>query len=199
MELLNCAQIGNTPRVETDNIHIIEESERVDQEVIVQATQIVKQHKKFRNLANSNCFEAQWRDPAIHHVIDWIHWPKDDKMKLAEYLGDFISDYYKCFYTAHQEEFVIQDNLLYIWNTASNSKDSALVFVVPVGKQQTAIDICHRSSGHQGRVHTWSLMKERFWWLGMSQALLKAIANCGGCIQYVAKGQLLSMQPITCT
>ena len=33
----------------------------------------------------------------------------------------------------------------------------------------------------------------------MSQALLKAVANCGKCIQYVAKGQLPPMQPIICT
>ena len=33
----------------------------------------------------------------------------------------------------------------------------------------------------------------------MSQALLKAIANCGRCIQYEAKGQLSPMQPIICT
>ena len=33
----------------------------------------------------------------------------------------------------------------------------------------------------------------------MSQALLKAIANCGRCIQYEAKGQLTPMQPVFCT
>ena len=33
----------------------------------------------------------------------------------------------------------------------------------------------------------------------MSQALLRAIANCGRCIQYEAKGQLPPMQPIICT
>ena len=33
----------------------------------------------------------------------------------------------------------------------------------------------------------------------MSQALLKAIANCRRCIQYEAKGQLPPMQPIICT
>ena len=33
----------------------------------------------------------------------------------------------------------------------------------------------------------------------MSQALLKAIANCRRCIQYEAKGPLLPMQPIICT
>ena len=33
----------------------------------------------------------------------------------------------------------------------------------------------------------------------MSQALLQAVANCGRCIQYKAKGQLPPMQPIICT
>ena len=33
----------------------------------------------------------------------------------------------------------------------------------------------------------------------MSQALLKAVANCERCIQYEAKGQLPRMQPIICT
>ena len=33
----------------------------------------------------------------------------------------------------------------------------------------------------------------------MSQALIKAVANCGQCIQYEAKGQLPPMQPIVCT
>ena len=42
-------------------------------------------------------------------------------------------------------------------------------------------------------------MKERFWWQGMSQALIKVVANCGRCIQYEAKGQLPLMQPIVCT
>ena len=42
-------------------------------------------------------------------------------------------------------------------------------------------------------------MKECFWWQGMSQALIKVVANCGRCIQYEAKGQLPLMQPIVCT
>ena len=197
--MLNCAWIGNTPWVETDNIHIIEEGKQVDQKVTVWATQIMKQHKKFRNLANSDWVKAQGRDPAICHVIDWIHEPKDAKRKLAEYLGNFISDYDKHFYATCQEAFIIQDNLLYIWNTPSNSQDSALVFVVPMAKQRTAIDICHQSTGHQGWDHTLSLMKEGFWWPGMSQALLKVVANCGRCMKYKAKGQLPQMQPIICT
>ena len=65
--------------------------------------------------------------------------------------------------------------------------------------RKASIDGCHGSVAHQGRDCTLSLMKERFWWLGMSQALLKALANCGRCIQYEAKWQLPPMQPIICT
>ena len=110
-----------------------------------------------------------------------------------------ISDYDKRFYVTCQKEFVIHDNLLNVWVTPTNSLDSAPVFVVLMGKCQTAIDVCHCSAGHQGRDQTLSLMTEYFWWPGMSQALIKAVANCGPCIQYEAKGQLPLMQPIVCT
>ena len=73
-ELLNCARNGSTPRAEMANIHVIEEGECVDQEVIVRYTQIVKQHKHFQNLANLDWVEAQSRDPVIPQVIKWINW-----------------------------------------------------------------------------------------------------------------------------
>ena len=71
-ELLNCAWIGNTPRAESDNINVIQEGERVDQEIIVRHTHIVKQHKKFRNLANGSWVAAQNRDPVIPLVKEWV-------------------------------------------------------------------------------------------------------------------------------
>ena len=52
-KLLNYAQNGSAPQAEMANIHVIEEGERVDQEVIVWYTQIMKQHKNFGNLARS--------------------------------------------------------------------------------------------------------------------------------------------------
>ena len=181
------------------NINVIEESERVDQEVIVWYTQIMKQHKNFRNLANLDWVEAQRRDPVIPAVINWIKRPRGDKRTLAEYLTGVASEYEKRFYAACQKEFTVQDNLLYLQATPTDSQESVPVFVVPTNDRQAAIDGCHHSAGHQGQDRTLSLMKERFWWPGMSQALLKAVANCGRCIQYEAKGQLPPMQPIICT
>ena len=118
---------------------------------------------------------------------------------MEEYLAGVASDYEKHFYAALQKEFTIQDNLLYLQATPANSQDMVPVFVVPTVDWQAAIDGCHCSVGYQGRDCTLSLMKERFWWPGMSQALLRAVANCGRCIQYEAKGQLPPMQPIICT
>ena len=177
VELLDYVHASHKPRAETANINVIEESERVDQEVIVRYTQIVKQHKNFRNLANLDWIEAQRRDPVIPTVINWIKRPRWDKRMLAEYLTGVASEYEKHFYAAQQKEFTVQDNLLYLQATPTNSQDSVTVFVVPTNDRQAAINGCHCSAGHQGRDCMLSLMKECFWWPGMSQALLKAIAN----------------------
>ena len=159
----------------------------------------MKQHRNFQNLANQDWVKAQSRDPIIPQVIKWIQRLREDHRKLEEYLARVASNYEKRFYAAWQKEFTLQDNLLYLQVTPTNSQDTVLVFVVPAVDLQAAIDGCHHSAGHQGCDQTLSLMKERFWWPGMSQALLRAVANCGRCIQYEAKGQLPPMQPIICT
>ena len=132
----------------------------MDQEVIVRYTQIVKQHKNFRNLANRDWVRAQSKDPAITQVIKWIQRPRNDHSKLEEYLVRVASNYEKHFYVARQKEFTLQDNLLYLQVTPPNSQDTAPVFVVPTVDRQAAIDGCHRSVGHQGHDRTLSLMKE---------------------------------------
>ena len=99
-ELLNHTQNGSTAWAEMANIHVIEEGKRVDQEVIVQYTQIMKQHKNFRNLANQDWVRAQSHDPVIPQVIKWINGLKEDHRKLEEYLAGVTSNYKKWFYVA---------------------------------------------------------------------------------------------------
>ena len=129
-ELLDFAHTSHKPRAKTANINVLGESERVDQEVIVWYTHIMKQHKNFRNLANRNWVEVQSRDLVIPAVINWIKWPRGDKRTLAEYLTGVASAYEKRFYAARQKEFTVQDNLLYLHATPTNSQDTAPVFVV---------------------------------------------------------------------
>ena len=58
MELLNHAK-GDVPRAETEDIRIIEEDERVGQEVILRVTQLAHQDKKFCNLRTEDWQQAQ--------------------------------------------------------------------------------------------------------------------------------------------
>ena len=103
------------------------------------------------------------------------------------------------YYAQRQKDFILKDNLLFLDITPSNSTETISVFVVPAWKCQAAINGCHQSAGHQGHDQTLSLMKERFWWPGMSRALVMAVSNCGRCKQFEAKPQIPGMQPIICT
>ena len=61
-ELLNHAKVGAPARAETDNIWIIEEEERADQEVILRTIQLARQDQKFRNLRTEDWHQAQLMD-----------------------------------------------------------------------------------------------------------------------------------------
>ena len=52
---------------------------------------------------------------------------------------------------------------------------------------------------HQGRDHTLSLLRERFWWLGMAQMMMMNIHNCEKCCIFKAKPQIPPMEPTICT
>ena len=79
------------------------------------------------------------------------------------------------------------------------SNEDVLVFVVPGLKRQVAIDECHCYLGHQGRDCMLSLLKERFWWLGMAQRMMMSVCNCPKCGIFQAKPQIPPMEPILCT
>ena len=149
---------------------------------------------------NQNWVHSQMEDPVIRHVIDWIRCPRANTNTLDEFmLTRGVPEIDRRYYAQQQKDFVLKDNLLFLNLMPSNSTETISVFVVPAQKRQVAIDGCHQSAGHQGRDWTLSLMKERFWWPGMSQALVMAVSNCGHCKQFEAKPQIPGMQPITCT
>ena len=118
--------------------------------------------------------------------MDWLKRKKDDNCTLDQYLK-------------HQKDFVLRRNLLYLRVTPKRSNEDVLVFVVPGLKRQVAINGCHRYLGHQGRDHTLSLLKERFWWPGMAQRMMMSVPNCLKCSIFEAKPQIPPMEPILCT
>ena len=143
---------------------------------------------------NRDWVDAQVKDPVIRHDIEWIKRLQNDKRTLDEFLKGRVPETDRRAYAAREKQFKMIDELLYLRVTAPGGTETLPVFVVPARKRLAAIDGCHRCAGHQGRDHTLSLMKERFWWLGMSKTLLMVTSNCGHCKQFEAKGDLPGMQ-----
>ena len=131
--------------------------------------------------------------------MDWLRQRKDDNRTLDQYLKHHIPDVERCVYAAHQKDFVLWHNLLYLRVMPKRSNEDVLAFVVPGLKQQAVIDGCHRYLGHQGRDCTLSLLRERFWWPGMTQRMMMSICNCPKCHIFEAKPQIPPLEPILCT
>ena len=70
-ELLNHTK-GTGPQAEIEDIRVIEEEERADQEVILRTIQLARQDKKFCNLRTEDWHRAQLMDLVIPHVLDWL-------------------------------------------------------------------------------------------------------------------------------
>ena len=131
--------------------------------------------------------------------MDWLRRRKDDNRTLDEFMKHQVPDAKCRIYAAHQKDFMLRHNLLYLKVMPKRSNKDVLVFVVPGLKRQAAIDGCHHYLGHQGRDRMLSLLRERFWWLGMAQKMMLSIRNCEKCHIFEAKPQIPPMEPILCT
>ena len=137
--------------------------------------------KNYQNLADSQWVVAQRGDRAICLVMDWLRRRKDNNWTLDQYMKCQVPDAEHRIYTARQKDFVLWCNLLYLKIMPKRSNEDVLVFVVPGLKRQAVIDGCHQYLGHQGRDCTFSLLRERFWWLGMAQRMMLSVCNCEKC------------------
>ena len=149
-ELLNHVK-GTGPRAETEDIRVMEEEERADQEVILWTIQLAWQDKKFHNLCTKDWHRAQLMDLVIPHVLDWLRLPRNNRVKLKDFLRGKVSEADCRAYGLREKDFEKRDHLLFIKTTPPENVGTIPVFVVPVYRRQVAIDMCHRNAGHQGR------------------------------------------------
>ena len=70
--LLNHAQNSDVPQAETDDPWLMEEHQRISEDVVLRANQLVKLDKRFQNLMNRNWVLSQMNDPVLHYVVEWI-------------------------------------------------------------------------------------------------------------------------------
>ena len=102
------------PQAESDDPRVTQEHEKAEGEIIMQARMLAETKKNYQNLADSQWVITQWGDQAIQLVVDWLRRRKDDNHTLDQYLKHHVPDAECHIYAAHQKDFVLWRNLLYL-------------------------------------------------------------------------------------
>ena len=88
-------------------------------------------------------------------------------------------------------------DILYRKSYSDNSSSKKVLWqlVVPKAHRSRALAGCH-DVGHQGRMRTLSLLRERFFWPGMQTEATQYLLQCTRCFRRKALSQVAPLQPI---
>ena len=81
----------------------------------------------------------------------------------------------------------------------SSSKKIQWQLVVPRAYRSRALAGCHDDVGHQGRMRTLSLLRERFFWPGMQAEAMQHVLKCTRCLRRKTPSHVAPLQPIHVT
>ena len=180
-EAIKRARYLHVPHAETDNPALMKKHEEIEEQNAIHLANLVAMKHVKHNLTGTNWKTLQEADPIISHVLKWKKMNESNRMKdknhrdrrtLEEYLLTVVNAFDAKAYGLHQKDLVYQNGLLYVKETATNTTDEMLLFIVPANKRQAALDLCHHDAGHQGRDRMYSLLKrgsggrrwEHRWW-----------------------------------
>ena len=92
-------------------------------------------------------------------------------------------------------------DILYRKSYSDNSSSKKVLWplVVPKAYRLRALAGCHDDVGHQGRMRTPSLLRERFFWPGMQEEATQYLLKCPRCLRRKTTPQVAPMQPIYVT
>ena len=189
-EAIKRAQYLHMPHAEADNPALMRKHKETEKQNAIQLANLVAMKHVKHNLTGTNWKALQEADPIISHVLKWKKMDESNRTKdknrqdrrtLEEYLLTVVNALDAKAYGLRQKDLVYQNGLLYVKETARNTTDEVLLFIVPANKRQAALDLCHRDAGHQGRHRMYSLLKERFWWPKMKTQMMTSILNCTKC------------------
>ena len=145
----------------------------------------------------TNWARAQKEDPELDAVLQWLSSKK--KVDLKTLLGECVKSEEGQMVWRNCQNFVSLQGTLYLCSTPKGEDEDLLLFVVPKAQRTAALNGCHRDAGHQGHDHTLSLLRERFWWLGMAKQMRQVIKTCRHCLQYEGSTSKAPLCPIVAT
>ena len=92
-------------------------------------------------------------------------------------------------------------DILYRKTYTDNSSSTKIQWqlVVPKAYRSRALAGCHDDVGHQGRMRTLSLLRERFFWPGMQAEAMQHVLKCTRCLRRKTPSHVAPLQPIHVT
>ena len=92
-------------------------------------------------------------------------------------------------------------DILYRKTYTDNSSSKRILWqlVVPKAYRSRALAGCHDDVGHQGRMRTLSLLRERFFWPGMQTEAIQHVLKCTRCLRKKTPSHVAPLQPIHVT
>ena len=97
-----------------------------------------------------------------------------------------------------KKSLVLTKGILFRKSFTDNTSSKKIIWqlVIPKTHRHKAILGCHDELGHQGRVRTLSLLRERFFWPSMQVEATQHIAKCSRCLKRKSTPQVAPLQPI---
>ena len=138
-------------------------------------------------------FKLQRADPSLATIIHLME--SDQLYKRKPYKKDSAD--VKSLLRI-KKSLVLTKGILFRKSYTDNTSSKKIIWqlVVPKTHRHKAILGCHDDIGHQGRVRTLSLLRERFFWPGMQVETTQHIAKCPRCLKRKSTPQVAPLQPI---
>ena len=138
-------------------------------------------------------FKLQRADPSLATIIHLME--SDQLYKRKPYKKDSAD---VRFLLRIKKSLVLTKGILFRKSYTDNTSSKKIIWQLVVPKTHRHKDIlgCHDDIGHQERVRTLSLLRERFFWTGMQVEATQHIAKCPRCLKRKSTPQVAPLQPI---
>ena len=146
--------------------------------------------------SNINWMKEQRADPNLTVIIKLIESGQLQKRKLHGKDTPEVKSLLRI-----RKSLKLFKDILYrkTYTDNSSSKKIQWQLVVPKAYRSRALAGCHDDVGHQGRMRTLSLLRERFFWPGMQTEAIQHVLKCTRCLRRKTPSHVAPLQPIHVT
>ena len=141
---------------------------------------------------NLDWVKLQRADPNLSVIIKLIESDQLFKRKLHKKDSQEVKALLRI-----KKNLKLTKDILYRKSFPDNSSSKKVLWqlVVPKAYRARALAGCHDDVGHQRRMRTLSLLRERFFWPGMQEEATQYVVKCSRCLRRKSAPQVASLQP----